>query len=713
MLLDVDPPKLRRITVDGTLLFADRDVRLRTGGITVRGNVVVGSATHPFAHHAEIVLDGSSLAGGIVAVSEGGRLELHGLSRRSWTHLERTAPAGADEIVVSNDAGWVPGDSLVISSTSFESREAEEIAVARVDDTTLTLASPLRFEHWGTSTDGIDERAEVGLLTHNVVVRSEPAGAAAGRGGEIVVLRGGTFRASGVEFARLGRRAKLGRYPIHFHLAGDGSGSIVDGSSIHHSLNRCLTIHGTDRVTVSNNVAYDTVGHCFFLEDGAETKNVLDGNLGMRTRAAPTGEAILESDAQPATFWISNPGNVVTRNVAAGSDGAGFWYNLSVHPTGPSANPNLWPRRSNLGAFDANVAHSNATNGLFVDNLHNPPGVDEAPNYSPRATADFQHFTSYKNRRRGVWLRGTNLRVSDARVADNAIGVTFAGSDAILRGSLIVGETENQTGPPKPEDPAFPVRGFEFYDGRVGVESTRFRNFVPDERREAAALGALEYSPFFTDSGNFARALTFENAKPVYFKPYTSMGADGYRSTAFRDLDGSVTGLPRSSVVIDEPFLVTADCVRFAAWHAAACPAAFGSLFVSNVDAVPRASGPLKVSRVEGDGASLLLTGNPHQPVSVSFQTSVRGDELYKLEFNGALPRHLRLTLRHLGPGEGVTLELARVPKQLFFYQARDFSTPASRLVAYQDGREAYVRLAATSGEDGIAVVDVCAKEGC
>ena len=54
-------------------------------------------------------------------------------------------------------------------------------------------------------------------------------------------------------------------------MMGDARGSYLKDLSIHHSFNRGVTIHGTDNVVVQRNLAYDVVGHTFFLEDGAET----------------------------------------------------------------------------------------------------------------------------------------------------------------------------------------------------------------------------------------------------------------------------------------------------------------------------------------------------------------------------------------------------------------------------------------------------------
>jgi cell migration-inducing and hyaluronan-binding protein len=669
IVLDIDPPRLAALIVDGTLTFADRDVRLEAASIVVHGTVRLGSRYHAFVRHADIVLDGDASGAGVFVVADGGRLEIDGPPRLSWTRLVQTAAVGASDVVLADAPDWHAGDRVAIAPSGFDVRETEERVVAAVDGVHVRFTEPLRFRHWGAVTDGVDERAEIGLLSHGITVASEPTQAARGFGGQVMVMRGGSLRVRGAAFDALGQTGQLGRYPIHFHLSGDEHGSFVEASSVVHSLNRCIAIHGTSGVVVRDNVAFDTFGHCYFLEDGIETDNTLEHNLGMLTRVPPAGKAILESDALPATFWVTNPQNTVRSNVAAGSEGNGFWYSLSPHPTGPSTTSAIWPRRAPLGAFAGNVAHSDEMNGLFVDILKNPPGITEAPNYSPTQTADFQKFTSYKNRRRGVWLRGTNLRLSDARIADNSIGVTFAGADAIMRDGVVVGVSENATGAPKPFDAGFPIRGFEFYDGQVGVTQTSFANFVPDAQREASALSALEFSPFFTDPTNYADGLTFRNATPVYLRPRTAhgraAGADGYRANVFRDLDGSVTGTAGASVVLDTPLLAGSGCTERKEWNAAICTAAYGSLFVVDVGGGSAYAGPVRVA-LDGDPRSaIVLMGNPVEGRDAIFQTNLRAGRQYSVRFAGAFPKHVRIGLHHLPAESGVALVFPQAPADL------------------------------------------------
>ena len=67
------------------------------------------------------------------------------------------------------------------------------------------------------------------------------------------------------EVRNMGQAFRLGRYAIHFHLSADMSGSYVRRCAIRHSFNRALTAHGVHNLLVEANVAYDIMGHTFFV----------------------------------------------------------------------------------------------------------------------------------------------------------------------------------------------------------------------------------------------------------------------------------------------------------------------------------------------------------------------------------------------------------------------------------------------------------------
>ena len=121
-------------------------------------------------------------------------------------------------------------------------------------------------------------------------------------------------------------------------------------------------------MTVSDNIAYNTMGHCFMTEDGGEVDNVFQGNLGALTRAADKLVGPMETDNNPSTFWCTNPNNEWVGNVAAGSEDSGFWFELQTEVRGPTADMPLSagmnPRITPLKLFRDNVSHSNRRTGL-------------------------------------------------------------------------------------------------------------------------------------------------------------------------------------------------------------------------------------------------------------------------------------------------------------------------------------------------------------
>ncbi len=182
-------------------------------------------------------------------------------------------------------------------------------------------------------------------------------------------------------------------------------GQYIKNASIHDTYNRCVTVHGTNFVRVENNVTYNIVGHCFFLEDGIEHGNEFVHNLAIQikchtskacapTNLAPNGEnsftnenrqayrtasfsgkdTLLPSDNTVAAYWITNPDNTFIDNVAAGSDANGFWLSMPLHPQGAFLDTdiakNTWPRRTRFREFRNNTAHSNFDGFMFDRNIN-------------------------------------------------------------------------------------------------------------------------------------------------------------------------------------------------------------------------------------------------------------------------------------------------------------------------------------------------------
>jgi hypothetical protein len=187
------------------------------------------------------------------------------------------------------------------------------------------------------------------------------------------------LRVSSVELRRVGQTKVLGRYPLHMHMMGDaGANSYINGSSIHESYYRCVAIHGTNGAMLHDNIAYDAIGQCFYLEDGTEERNTLSSNLaahihfiGRPGRGPPGSHKFISdvladpetltqpADATASGFDISNAYNSIINNAASGG-WAGFAFPQLQRPIGTNTAAQMSPSQRPVLAFDGNSAHSSA-----------------------------------------------------------------------------------------------------------------------------------------------------------------------------------------------------------------------------------------------------------------------------------------------------------------------------------------------------------------
>ncbi|MEO8314010.1 MAG: G8 domain-containing protein, partial [Pseudomonadota bacterium] len=587
VILDVSPPALGGVTINGKLTFAnDADVELTTEWVMLHGELAIGTEAAPHTRKATITLTDNVKEESMMGMGDrgimisGGTLNLHGDRTNTWTKLASTANAGTTSIQVLNASGWRVGDEIVLASTDYDPKQAERRTISAISGNTITLDKKLDYMHFGKITFDVDERGEVGLLTRNIKIQASPDAEQSFFGGHIMAMVTSKVFIEGVELNRMGQNLQLARYPIHWHLVGDGKGQYIKNASIHDTYNRCVTVHGTNDVRVENNVTYNTVGHCFFLEDGIEHGNQFVHNLAIQTKChtskacVPTNlaaggefdyanrqairkisfaavDTLLPSDNTVASYWITNPDNSFIDNVAAGSEENGFWLSLPEHPQGAFLDTDVskatWPRRTTLREFRGNVAHSNFDGFMFdrnigVDNTFGLTGNSHMPketpadNNSKSVESLFENLTSYKNRNGGVWGRGEMHTFRNLKVADNAIGYTHASGSAgqdpftsLVVDSLFVGETDNIGNPTTPEEkaygrslpkrliPDFPIRGYEYYDYRHDVVNTTFVNFKDNDRRGSGALSWLLFTSSGVTTTSTIKGAKFTNAKPVYF----------------------------------------------------------------------------------------------------------------------------------------------------------------------------------------------------
>lgn len=718
VLLDVSSvttPQGITIANGGWLLvdWDTKDITITTPAITVNGKFQIGSSACRFSNKITIdlisdgttfKLDGNDVGTRTVAVGSNGILDVWGAkgTQYPWTTLSSTATAGAtsiqlaDPVAGTGSQDWAVGDQIVISTTDWSVSQMETATISAITDSkTIQLSAPLKYLHYGElETLGgktVDQRAEVGLLSRNILIRG-----GTNRGydtsGHVIFLKGNKgIHMEGVELFNMGQR-DIGRYPIHFHMVGDASGSVIRANSIHQSNFRCVTVHGSNGVIVDANVAYDHKGHCMFLEDGVETNNTFQNNLVLFTQEKTEGQW-LGSDKYPgvAGYWITNPDNTYINNVAGGSVGAGFWIETRLGPRGLHANnpafQNIKPYLTPLKKFSGNVAHS-CDHGMQVDatafegsvpsNPADPPVAAYAPvnpDGSP-ATIDIESFTAHHNRFRGIWMRDMHIALTNGRFTNNFVGVELATSgDHVISSSVVVDGTvfegfsanvgSNMDDSHQSWDAtmsrSWPRQGTAWvgmviYDGPITVKNSHFENFSPSpDSSPHSAIGTRFSNNFQMATTSSVSDCTFSN---VARKAWTTdKTADGGKTFNFVDKTGSVTGKTSATVLPNFNIYNAQGCSQDSA-YGLACPHHYAQLWT--LDMSPGAANPMHLTRNEhagSDHSSYALTFAGFASAGVNrYQSIVSIGASYLVHFENYNTKDLVLQLNNADANEAVTI---------------------------------------------------------
>ena len=472
--------------IEGKLTFStNKSTQLVVSNIMVHASGVfeMGTKQNPIPRPHTATLQFVVRQPGEQGLMMMGRGDIHGAPiKNTFTKLTSNVNEGATKLIVKDDVqDWQPGSKIVITATG--ERSCTELnSVSAVSDRTITLKDELRCDH-----DGIEPtRADVALLTRNVLITSkvrdslefeddfghpgihernilelnhgggdqfegfdsklrahtmfmqcgpEGAGPCSNAGGGI----------SYAEFFNLGPEGKLGRYPIHFHEMGDSAkGILVQGNAIWNSANRWITLHSSNGITLKDNVGFGSVGHGYFLEHGNEVNNIIDHNIGI---AAEGGE-LIPSDETPAVFWMQNPVNTWTNNIAV----QGGYYGFHFDVPDDEHDEKDHDRPMNLGSlaiqkFENNESHNNGVYGLRTSAGHasHEDEHDESHEVQVRSSGTIDNFLSWRNGYWGIRLDGVGTQVTDSIFIGNKNGgnIGFEGAYNIVRNSQALGEVNN------------------------------------------------------------------------------------------------------------------------------------------------------------------------------------------------------------------------------------------------------------------------------
>ena len=602
VLFDVCDADVGSLMLHGTLIVDDRGIAGCEDGAALSADWVmvmgegaafrVGEEQSPLQGRFALTLEGTDKtanANGVegffssgtktLMAMDGGALSIHGASRdkTSWTQIEGSLGVGATVLTTAAPTGWAPGDRIVLAPSGYDVNETEELTVTGVTGRSVSFSPALRFAHHGEvhATERgktLDMRAEVGLLSRNVVIQGDAASDAIRFGGHVMVMEGGFARLSGVEFVRMGQQGLKGRYPFHWHAAGDVAGQWIRDSTVHHSFQRAFAAHKSHNALVENNVAYHVANHAYvFAEDGDERGNRFEGNLGLYVYPPETLAFAVDDDRfrpsgqngdRPGVFWGRSPNHILVGNHAAGTaNGSGFFIDSHEakeiqaitadavfvgnrsHTNGHYDNYTSGPPSGKQPSFRQSWGyHKLPSNGVFVD-LEYPTNAGDQDNYqidtdlanggNVYAMRDFQ---TYKNGRHGVWTTTRFETLTDAVVADSIVAVRL--DEGIVSDAVFIGQSANAIGEPSS---VLNCNAFgEDCVGRVG-----FQQQAGTTRVEGVTLVRIDQPIIYFDRhkagwSNLFADMAFEEAGHARLLLSTPPPSGTFDFVY--DLDGSLTG---------------------------------------------------------------------------------------------------------------------------------------------------------------------------
>jgi hypothetical protein len=296
------------VIVRGTLVMRAGDIMRFTG---INESNYVGGGLDPIASDVGLWVMGD------------GVLDVQGTPKAGWNRT-------------GNDPTWTDTDELVSAPITGTTTFAPFVRGSAVPQ-----ASPLV------------PPTEIMNLTRDVVIAGTPTGRSH------IFIR--STQPQTIKYALIrymGPTGVLGRYPLHFHMAMDGSrGSIVEGTVLRDVGNHAYVPHMSNGITFRDTIAFNVIRDAYWWDDGsANGSNDILYDHAIAAKVNAYDAAGGEDKFRLTGFRLTmGTGNVIRDSVAVGvigsTDSSGYHW--------PENNEGVW-------GFTNNVAHNNLEDGIFT-----------------------------------------------------------------------------------------------------------------------------------------------------------------------------------------------------------------------------------------------------------------------------------------------------------------------------------------------------------
>lgn len=363
----------------------------------------IGTIANPIPADSTAVLEFDCATDGQIGLEiRGGTCNFQGVPRTVGKNVDRCllaadATAGATVLTVSEDTGWLPGDVIVIASTSNTATQREERTIASVTSSTITITAGLTHAHEGNS----DVAAEIILLNRNIMIRSVSSTAMT----YVYADATSTVDWDWVDFRYVGQNA-LPKYGVTF--------ATTTGSA---NVNNCIVRNSENRGFNIQNSLVDNV----YITDCTAYISTASGNVALfHIGAGITGANVVFNNCWAigaAGYGVFNNSPQATMTNMRALSGASGGYILNTSYTLP------------LGVNTDWILRSNTSSGLVC--ASNAPFV-------------LDNFQVRRNNLYGLNLAGTltgSLINSQITGNLNSNILTAGRSDFVIKDSVVGGET--------------------------------------------------------------------------------------------------------------------------------------------------------------------------------------------------------------------------------------------------------------------------------
>ena len=699
IMLDIDTSSLGTLIIEGSLYFSSSapNLTLTAEKIWVKGQLFIGtSSIDRYNNSARILLTGLSTANTLTmnttqlapsnkVLAVTGNLTLYGRAvNNAYTRLQAPTTIGAKSITVPASIDWKVGDKIFVAPSQKAYSEYETRTITAINGGVITLDQPLNHYHHGAPTvtkttpyGTLDMRAEVGLLTRNIMIEGTNQDNWGGRVyiAQITSSRG-RIDLNGVEMINLGqistKYAGLTFDTVTSSTNNGSSSSIVD-SVMRDSNGWQLRVMNSTGVTIQNCIFYNAMSNNVRFE-GQNTNIQFTGNLIVGTN---TSNQTLESTLYSESFTKSS----ISRNIFAGCS------EICLVSKAEDCTQNT------TSAFIANTAHSGLL-GWYITEGNTV--CNAATNFiAYKLDVGLMTFSASES------VEASNLIITDTRIGMslNTDGYTnktkMSVSDSYIAGASLADsssaysnkiECNNLTGIYIPIATNDSVRsqhtsGSSLVAGLTGiapvaiwestfiVKSVTFANFNDAFASDCTNNYLFSSNPSAIDSSaltsllnltlvnvNSNNLVSFPVVSPAFEELCNGQRCTGAQNLIIKNLDGSLLGsavslIPADSATIDQYY-----CNDIRTQSYVACKEiGWVLLAFNNIDANAHSKplSPVKLQISQNIPAPNII----YSYDNVAYRSLVRAGLSYEINFNG-IPNDFIWQLHGAQTQENITITI-------------------------------------------------------